>query len=352
MQSGLLDQLTLTPKSRMIAALRGQPVDRIPVWLMRQAGRYLPEYQAVRSKFDFLSLCRTPEAAAEVSIQPIEIIDSDAVIIFNDILIPLEAMGAQVEFGEKGPRITNPLRSEKDLAGLKSRELSTDEPVAETIRTVRRRLGNDFPILGFIGAPWTLASYWIEGVMTRNFESALALRWGQPELLDKILERITETALAYLRLQIKAGADAVQIFDTWGSALRQSDYERFSGQYIRKIIAGVRDLGVPVIVYLNGCAPYLDSLNSLGADCVSVDWRIELSAARAALTSPSSIQGNLDPLVLYTNPSTVEAAVRELFEKFPPRTGHVFNLGHGILPKTPVENAKKLVEAVKKYGAH
>lgn len=352
MQSGLLDQLALTPKARILAALRGQPVDRVPVWLMRQAGRYLPEYQAVRSKFDFISLCKTPEAAAEVSVQPIEIIGSDAVIIFNDILIPLEAMGAHVEFGEKGPRITNPLRTEMDLAGLKRRELLADEPVAQTIKTVRSRVGNDFPILGFIGAPWTLASYWIEGVMTRNFESALALRWGQPELLDRILEQITETALAYLRIQIKAGADAVQIFDTWGSALRQSDYERFSGKYIRKIITGVRDLGVPVIVYLNGCAPYLETLNTLGADCVSVDWRVDLSTARAALDPTISLQGNLDPLVLYTNPATVDAAARELFEKFPPRAGHVFNLGHGILPKTPVENAKELIKAVKQYGAH
>ncbi len=345
-----LTKTDLTPRERLLRALTGQSVDRVPVWLMRQAGRYLPEYQAVRSKYDFLSLCKTPEAAAEVSIQPIEIIGSDAVIIFNDILIPLENAGAKVEFNDKGPKITNPLRTESDLAALTSREFTDNEPVAETIRETRRRVGADFPILGFVGAPWTLASYWIEGVVSRNFEELLKMRWAQPTLMEKILERITTYTLGYLRLQIKAGADAVQIFDTWGSMLRAADYERFSGRYIRRIIEGVRDLNVPVIVYLNGAAPYLATLDSLGADCVSVDWRIELATARKAIAPETALQGNLDPLLLYTNPETIDAAVRDLFKAFPPQSGHVFNLGHGVLPKTPVENAKALIGAVKRYG--
>ncbi|MBI1783560.1 uroporphyrinogen decarboxylase [Candidatus Sumerlaeota bacterium] len=352
MQPAALEKLSLTPRGRMVRALRSEPVDRVPVWLMRQAGRYLPEYQAVRKQYDFLSLCKTPEAAADVSIQPVEIIGSDAVIIFNDILIPLEAAGAKVEFDDTGPRITNPLRAADDLAVLKSRELQPDEPVAGTIHEVRRRLGVDFPILGFVGAPWTLASYWIEGVVTRNFENILKMRWADPELLEQILERVTDVAIRYLRIQIEAGADAVQIFDTWGSMLRQSDYERFSGKWIRRIIAAVRDLDVPVIVYLNGCAPYLETLDSLGADCVSMDWRTDLATARAAIRPEISLQGNLDPLVLYTSPRVIEGAVRELFDKFPPQAGHIFNLGHGVLPKTPVENAKALIGAVKKYGAH
>lgn len=350
MGSASPSSLSLTPRQRLVGALRGEKTDRVPVWLMRQAGRYLPQYQAVRRNYDFLTLCKTPEAAAEVSVQPIEAIGSDAVIIFNDILIPLEAAGAKVQFGDRGPKIANPLRESGDLRGLAAREITMDEPVVGTIEEVRRRIGPDFPVLGFIGAPWTLASYWIEGVMTRTFESLLKMRWADPELLDEILERITEVAAQYLRIQIRAGADAVQIFDTWGSVLNQSDYERFSGRWIRRIIESVKDLGVPVIVYVNGCAPYLETLGTLGADCISVDWRIDLATARTALHPKIALQGNLDPLVLYAGPEAVDREVKALFEKFPPQRGHVFNLGHGVLPRTPVQSAKRLIEAVHRYG--
>lgn len=347
----LSTSLKMTPRERLLNALTGAPIDRVPVWLMRQAGRYLPEYQAVRKKYDFLSLCKTPEAAAEVSVQPVEIIGSDAVIIFNDILIPLEHAGARVEFDDKGPKILNPLRNRSDVAALRGVLPSSGEPVCGTIGEVRRRVGPDFPVLGFIGAPWTLAAYWIEGVASRNFEHLLKLRWAQPDLLDSILEQITEVAAAYLRIQIEAGADAVQIFDTWGSMLCERDYERFSGRWIRKIIESVRDLATPVIVYLNGITPYLETANTLGASCLSVDWRIDLATARKKINKKTAIQGNLDPLVLYATPDAIESAVRDIFRSLPPGPGHVFNLGHGVLPKTPVENAKFLIEAVKRYGA-
>lgn len=350
-QTASQPQAALTPKDRLLGALRGKPVDRVPVWLMRQAGRYLPEYQQVRKNYDFLDLCKTPEAAAEVSVQPVEVIGSDAVIIFNDILIPLESAGAKVEFGDHGPKIANPIRSGEDLRSLQTREITAGEPVTGTIREVRRRVGAEIPILGFCGAPWTLASYWIEGVLSRNFDSILTMRWREPRLLESILEHITRFAAEYLKIQIEAGADAVQIFDTWGSVLRQSDYERFSGKWIRQIIKSVKQLGAPVIVYVNGCTPYLETLSSLGADCISIDWRIDLAAARAQIDPAISLQGNLDPLVLCAGPEAVEREVRALFESFPPRAGHVFNLGHGVLPQTPVESAKKLIEAVKRYGA-
>lgn len=317
---------------------------------MRQAGRYLPEYQAVRKNFDFLDLCKTPSAAAEVSVQPIELIGSDAVIIFNDILIPLENAGARVEFTDRGPQILNPLTGAGDLTGLPTKQITADAPVVETIQEVRRRVGPDFPILGFVGAPWTLASYWIEGGGSRNFESLLKMRWQDPEGLTSILSHVTDYAAEYLRIQIQAGADAVQIFDTWGSALREADYETFSGQWIRKIIERVSDLGVPVIVYLNGCAPYLEHLATVGAQCISIDWRIELAEARRRIGPDIALQGNLDPLVLYTNPEVIDREVAKLFERFPPSTGYVFNLGHGILPKTPPANAKALIEAVHRYG--
>ncbi len=351
MQSNVPAQLELTPRERFLAAIRREPVDRVPVWLMRQAGRYLPEYQAVRSRFSFLDLCKTPEAAAEVSIQPIEIIGSDAVVIFNDILVPLEPAGAQVGFTDRGPEIGNPLRTEADLANLKTRELTPDEPVAATIQTVRRRLGPDFPILGFIGSPWTLAAYWVEGMGSKNFENLQQLRWGAPALMERILDHITGYAIEYLKIQIAAGADAVQIFDTWGGILTDAHYEKFSGKWIRRIIDAVRPTGVPVIVYVNGSAPYLPYLAGLGADCISVDWRLSLRRSREALGPDIALQGNIDPLVLYSTPDAVEAEVRRIFDDFPPATGHIFNLGHGILPKTPVENVKRLIQAVKRYGA-
>lgn len=349
--SQLASPITLTARERLLNALLGRPVDRVPVWLMRQAGRYLPEYQAVRKNYDFLQLCKTPSAAAEVSIQPIEIIGSDAVIIFNDIMLPLEAAGADVEFTEKGPRINNPVRSFEALSALRSTPIREDEPIVRTIQTVRERVGPDFPVLGFIGAPWTLATYWVEGAGSRNFERILGLRWSNPEVLDALLEIVTQVALDYLRIQIAAGANAVQIFDTWGSILRDADYERFSARWTRRIIESVRGMGAPVIFYMNGSAPYLPTLDTLGADCVSMDWRVSLSAARAALKTPASLQGNLDPLTLYSNPEAIDAAVADIFRDFPPRPGHVFNLGHGILQHTPVRNAQSLVEAVKRHGA-
>lgn len=351
MQSNVPARLELTPRERFLAAIRREPVDRVPVWLMRQAGRYLPEYQAVRRRYSFLDLCKTPEAAAEVSIQPIEIVGSDAVVIFNDILVPLEPAGAEVSFGDRGPEIGNPLRSEADFDRLKTRELTAGEPVGETIRTVRRRLGPDYPILGFIGSPWTLAAYWVEGIGSRNFEHLQQLRWGSPELMERILDHITHYAIEYLKIQIEAGADAVQIFDTWGGLLTDAHYDQFSGRWIGRVIDAVRPTGVPVIVYVNGGAPFLGDLARLGADCISIDWRLSLRRAREALGPEIALQGNIDPLVLYATPEAVEAEVRRIFEDFPPATGHIFNLGHGILPKSRVENVKRLIEAVKRYGA-
>ncbi len=341
-----------TPRERLLCALRGQPADRVPVWLMRQAGRYLPQYHAVRARHDFLTLCKTPAAAAEVSIQPVEAIDSDAVIIFNDILIPLEHCGARVAFDDHGPLIRNPVRRPEDLAGLAARPVADDEPIAATIAETRRRVGPDFPILGFIGAPWTLAAYWVEGRMTRQFEHIGSLRFAAPELLLSLLERIADVAADYLRVQIAAGADAVQIFDTWGSILAADEYERFSGQWIRRIIERARPLGAPVIVYVNGCAPFLDQLNGLGADCLSIDWRLPLARARAALGPAIALQGNLDPLALLAGPEAVARAVEDLFRAFPAGPGHVFNLGHGILPNTPVESARALIQAVKHHGRY
>lgn len=347
---------TQNGRERLLRALRGQPAERVPGWIMRQAGRYLPEYNEVRRHYDFLTLCKTPEAAAEVSIQPLAAIGTDAVIIFNDILIPLELAGAKVEFDDHGPLIRNPIRAAGDLAKLAVREVSDEEPVARSIREVRRRVGEEVPILGFIGSPWTLATYWVEGRVGRQFAEVGSLRFRDPALLEDLLERITPLAVQYLKAQIAAGADAVQIFDTWGSILGAEEYARFSASWMRQIIDQLKEdpatAGAPVIVYVNGCAPYLDQLAGLGADALSVDWRVELSRVREAVGPGVALQGNLDPLVLLAGPEATERAVRELFEKFPPAPGHVFNLGHGIQPNTPVASARALMEAVKRYGTY
>lgn len=341
----------LTPRQRLLRALRCQPADRVPSWLMRQAGRYLPEYHEVRRNYDFLTLCKTPEAAAEVSVQPLKAIGSEAVIIFNDILVPLELCGAQVEFDDHGPVVHNPVRDVASLMPLMSREVE-DEPVARTIELVRERVGVETPILGFAGAPWTLATYWVEGRVERNFRHIGELRFRDEPLLEQLLELITATVIDYLKLQIRAGADAVQIFDTWGSLLSQSEYSRLSAPYIRRIIEAIKPLGAPVIVYVNGCAPYLDQLAQLGADCISVDWRVDLARAREIVGPTVALQGNLDPLALLAGPEDAAVAVRRQFEAFPAGPGYVFNLGHGVLPQTRVTSARAVIEAVKQHGRY
>lgn len=341
-----------TPRRRLLRALRGEPADRVPVWLMRQAGRYLPQYHEVRSKYDFLDLCKTPDAAAEVSIQPLDAVGAEAVIIFNDILVPLEHAGADVTFDDGGPLVRNPPRSADALENLQSRPMEPEEPVARTIREVRRRVGDDVPVLGFIGAPWTLAVYWVEGRVGKQFTQIGPLRFRDPALLEALLERITPIAVEYLKIQIQAGADAVQIFDTWGSILGREEYARFSAPYLRRILDEVRPLGAPVILYVNGCAPYLEHLAALGPDAISVDWRINLSRARQIIGPGIALQGNLDPMALLAGPEATERAVGACFEDFPAGPGHVFNLGHGILPKTPVASVRAMVEAVKQYGSY
>lgn len=342
----------LTARERLLRALRGEPADRVPAWLMRQAGRYLPQYHEVRRRYDFLTLCKTPAAAAEVSIQPLEAIGSGAVIIFNDILVPLEHAGAHVTFDDGGPAILNPPRTAADLAALTTRDVAADEPVTETIREVRRRVGPDVPILGFAGAPWTLAAYWIEGRMTRNFSEIGPMRFQDPEMLEAVLERLTGIVGEYLSIQIEAGADAVQIFDTWGSILGEREYARWSARWLARILDRIRPLGAPVILFVNGCAPYLDQLAALRPDAISIDWRLSLARAREIVGPGIALQGNLDPLALLAGADATEAAVRELFEAFPPGPGHVFNLGHGVLPPTPPAAARRLMEAVERHGAY
>jgi uroporphyrinogen decarboxylase len=338
---------TLSKIERFKRVIAGKPVDRPPVWMMRQAGRYLPEYHQVRDKYDFLTLCRTPEAAAEVSIQPLDILDVDAVIVFNDIVIPMENMGIPVQFDERGPSLVEPVRDREMLKRFNVASFDDDEPVFHTLSLIRERIGSEVPLFGFAGSPFTLACYAIEGNLTRNLDYLKAMRYRDPALLHEILDRLAETVADYLRLQIKAGVDMVQLFDSWGGFLSLADYREFSLPYIKKIFDAIRPLGVPMALYINGGSPMLDALAQSGADVLSVDWRLPLPEVRRRVGPGFVLQGNLDPTALYAQPEEVARLTREMLEGMSGDSRFIANLGHGILPKTKVESARAFILAVK-----
>ncbi len=342
-------QSQMSKRERFLRAIRQEPVDRPPVWLMRQAGRYLPEYQALKQHHSFSDLCRTPDLAAEVSLQPYRIFDVDGIIVFNDILIPLEYMGFSVLFTETGPEVQPPLRSEEILADIHKANFDKTPPVFETIRKIRAQVDSNVPILGFIGAPFTMAAYAVEGSMSRNFVQIKDLRFQNPGLLKQILEIITETVLGYIRIQIDAGADVVQVFDTWAGILTPSDYREFALPYQKVIAEAVRKEGRPVILYVNGCAPYLEAIAESQIDVLSVDWRTDLRDAYHGLHSRCAVQGNLDPCALFASPDTVADLTKAMIQGFGQHTGHIANLGHGVLPNSRVESAHAFVETVRNY---
>jgi uroporphyrinogen decarboxylase len=317
---------------------------------MRQAGRYLPEYRAVRAKADFLTLCKTPELAAEVTIQPVDILGVDAAILFADILLPLEAMGAELVFAKgDGPSFPNPVRSREDVARLRSPEVEeTLGYVFDAMRLVRRELDGRVPVLGFGGTPWTLAAYLVEGGGSKHFEHLLAWSYGDPEGLALLLDRIADTSIAYLQGQIAAGAQALQLFDTWGGLLDLERWRSLALPPLRKIVAALQGQ-VPLIYYINGGAHLLPGLNELEVDVLSVDWRQPLTEVRRTLGS-RVLQGNFDPAALLAPIPEIERRVAALIAAGT-GGGHVVNLGHGILPMTPVENAQAFVEAVKRTPA-
>jgi uroporphyrinogen decarboxylase len=338
----------------LLRAARREPTERTPVWIMRQAGRYLPEYRAVRAKADFLTLCKTPELAAEVTIQPVEIIGVDAAIIFSDILVVPEAMGMEliVEEGKGGPRFPKPLRSASDIAGLRepdpARELTF---VLDALRLTRQRLNGRVPLIGFSGSPWTLAAYMVEGHGSRNFRHIKELIYSRPREAHTLLGKLAKTVAAYLSAQIEAGAQAVQIFDTWGGLLAPDAFREFSLRYINEVIAATDTKGAPVIVFCKDCGHALEEIASSGCQVVGLDWTTDIGVARQRTSGKVALQGNIDPTVLYAAPERIRTEVRSILEKYGSGTGHIFNLGHGILPDVPVESAQELVRAVKEESA-
>jgi len=333
---------------RLLRAARRQPTDRPPVWIMRQAGRYMPEFRAVRAKHGFLEVCKTPELACEVTLQPIEPIGVDAAIIFSDILIPLEPMGMDLYFDDKGPHLGNPIRAVKDVERLVVPTAEVDCAfLADAIRLVKRELNQRVPLIGFAGAPWTLAAYMIEGGGSKNYSRIKAFMYQEPEAFMRLLDKVADMLIDYLRMQVAAGVDLVQIFESWGGVLAPDDFRIFALGATRRVIAGIRDLGVPVTLYMNGAGHVLDDLAASGADVIGVDWRVDLAQAFERVGDKVAIQGNLDPCRLYGPVHTIEAEVRRLHAQVNGRVGHIFNLGHGILPDVPVAHAQAFVNAVK-----
>ncbi len=335
-----------------LRACRGEDVDYTPVWLMRQAGRYLPEYQAVRSNIDFLTLCKNPKLAAEVTLQPVNILGVDAAILFSDILIPVEAMGMRLEFSDKeGPVLSEPIRSKTAVERLIIPDVEEDLPfVFETIKILRKELEHKVPLIGFSGAPFTLATYMIEGGTSKNFLNTKKMMFQSAPVFHYLIEKLTDTIISYLSAQIKAGAQAVQLFDTWAGILAPMDYKKFVFPYVKKAISELKKEGVPVIYFVNDCAGLLGELKKSGADVIGIDWRIDMSDAIKKLGKKIVVQGNLDPCALFLPKEKIEDRVKDMLWKGEAAKGHIFNLGHGVLPQTPVENVIALVEAVHTYG--
>jgi uroporphyrinogen decarboxylase len=317
---------------------------------MRQAGRYLPEYQAVRAGVDFLTLCKTPELAAKVTKQPVDILGVDAAILFSDILIPVEAMGMHLEFSDKkGPVLSDPVRNKSAVDRLIIPDTEDSMPfVLEAIRILRAELS--VPLIGFSGAPFTLATYMIEGGSSKNFLNTKKMMFQNPGLFHLFLDKIAMTVIAYLSSQIKAGAQAVQLFDSWAGVLTPEDYREFVLPYVKKLIAELKKETVPVIYFVNDCAGLLSDVRKANADVVGVDWRIDLRDAIKKIGRKCAVQGNLDPCALFLPKEKIEERVKDILWKGDFARGHIFNLGHGILPETPVDNAKAMVEAVHKFS--
>lgn len=332
-----------------LRACKRKPVERTPIWIMRQAGRYLPEYRAVREKADFLTMCKTPELAAEVTIQPVDLIGVDAAILFSDILVIPEAMGMHLEMNEgKGPVFHNPIRTEEDAKNLKIIEPEKDlKYVIDAVKLTKQELNNRVPLIGFAGSPWTLLTYMVEGKGSKNYSYVKSLIYNNPKLAHAILDKLANAVSAYLSAKIKAGADAVQIFDTWGGILAQKDFEEFSMRYIEKVISNLKRKEQPVIVFAKGVHFKLDKLAKTGADVLGMDWTMDLKKVRKQLKDKVALQGNLDPCVLYAEKEIIRKEVKKVLKSYGEGSGHIFNLGHGILPDIKPENAKSLVDFVK-----
>ncbi|HYL64373.1 MAG TPA: uroporphyrinogen decarboxylase [Candidatus Methylomirabilis sp.] len=330
-------------KELFLRACRGETLPRVPVWMMRQAGRYLPEYRAIRANHPFLEVCKTPDLAAEVSLQPFRILGVDAVIVFSDILIPAEAMGLKFELGDAGPNLPEPVASSADVERLRLFDAEAETGfLPEAIRRIVREVGPTVPVLGFAAAPWTLACYMVEGRTSEGFAKAKSFLRHEPAVFRKLLRKIAQATIPYLKAQIAAGAAAVQLFDTWCGELSLEDYEEFALPTTQETISGLGG-AAPVIYYTKASHHLLPAIARCGASVLSVDWRMDLGKLRQQLGPRIALQGNVDPTVLLGPRDAIRKTTQETVAALG-GTGHILNLGHGILPQTPVENAKLFIE--------
>lgn len=335
------------------------PTDRTPIWIMRQAGRYLPEYMQIRQQAGhFLALCKNPELATQVTIQPIDRFNLDAAILFSDILVVPEAMGMGLRFGVgEGPVLESPIRSVQDLTHLK--ELDPDQTldyVFNTIRLIKENLADKIPLIGFSGSPWTLATYMVEGGSSKTFSHVKGMMFDRPDLMKLLLDKLTVAVTDYLNAQIRHGVQAVQIFDTWGGILGFDEFTEFSLENMKKIVAGLDRVGpdghtVPVILFAKGCGVHLERIAASGCDVVGLDWTTDIRQARIRVNGQVALQGNMDPAVLYASPERIQQEVEKILLAYGPHPGHIFNLGHGIAPDCDPAKVKILVEAVQNFSS-
>ncbi len=339
-----------------IRALLRQPCNRTPIWMMRQAGRYLPEYRKIREQAgSFLNLCTNPEAACEVTMQPVDRYRFDAAILFSDILTIPDAMGLGLSFNEgEGPRFEHPIRSSRDIEKLPIPDPEVElRYVPDAIRLITKSINGRLPLIGFSGSPWTIATYMVEGSSSKNFRYIKGLMYEQPMLMHKLLEKLADSIARYLNAQIAAGVQAVMLFDTWGGILTTDDYKLFSLQYAKRILESLHINGqkaVPTILFTKGGGQWLEAMSNTGYKALGLDWMTDIGHARTRVGDRVALQGNLDPMVLYASPETIRAKVKETLERFGSAEGHIFNLGHGILPDVDPYHVQVMVEAVHEFS--
>ncbi len=340
--------------SRFLRACAMQPADVTPIWFMRQAGRYMPEYRAIRARYTLLEICRQPELAAEVTMQPVKSLGVDAAILFADILLPLIPMGIRLHFAEgEGPVIENPVRTEADVVVLRD-DVAPMESLAyvmETVRLVRRELAGRIPLIGFAGAPFTLASYIIEGGSSRNYVKTKQMMYHAPDTWHMLMGKLARVVADYLACQVASGAQVAQLFDSWAGALSHDDYTAYVLPYSRAVLCDPRLTSVPTIHFATGASAFLQQMKAAGGTVIGVDWRAPLDWAWRQLGADVAIQGNLDPVALLAPRDEIEKRVRRILQQAVGRPGHIFNLGHGILPETPVDNVRAVVDMVHEYTA-
>ncbi|MFZ0564498.1 MAG: uroporphyrinogen decarboxylase [Terriglobales bacterium] len=340
------------PNSLFIRAAKAQPTERTPVWFMRQAGRYMAEYRAIRKQYSLIEICKKPDVAAQVTIEAAEILKVDAAIIFADLLLPLEVMGLPFHFAAgEGPKIEKPVRTPEDIARLRTDRAADLGYVSEAVKLVCKHFGDKLPVIGFCGAPFTLASYMIEGGGSRNYIFTKKMMYSAPAAWNELMKKLVSVTAEYSTEQVRAGADTIQIFDSWVGCLSVEDYRHYVLPHVTDLVARLQKTGVPVIYFGTDSATLLPSMQESGAEVIGLDWRVPLDTGWQSLNYEKAVQGNLDPVLLFADWKELKSRAENILRQAAGRPGHIFNLGHGILPETPVDNVKALCDYIREHSA-